>query len=258
MSPLMLIHVLGGSAALLSGAAALTLRKGGRLHGRAGTIFFVSMTIMTLTGALIAALKPERATAVIGLLTCYLVLTAWRAAKKRDGTAGRFELAGLVVALACAAALLGFGLTAMNSPRGRIDLLPYQPMFVFAGLAAIAAALDLAFIFRRRLTGIQRIGRHLWRMSAAMLIATTSFFQGQQDIFPAAVRGMAIWSLPGLAVLAAMLFWIVRVRFGKTWRNWPPGQGKKLSPAPSSAPHVRAPAWAGPLADSRPAPRRRG
>lgn len=240
VSPVMLIHIVAGSAALLSGAVALTLRKGGRLHGRVGTVFFASMVVMTLTGAVIAAFKPERATAVIGILTCYLVVTSWWTARHRDGKAGRFEIAGLAVVLACCAALLSFGLLALNMPRGRIDLLPYQPMFVFATVAGIAAALDLAFILRRQLSGAQRIGRHLWRMCAAMLIATTSFFQGQQDLFPAAVRGAFVWYLPALAVLAAMLFWIVRVRFGKNWRKWPPGE-KKLSRAPASSPHVPDP-----------------
>jgi uncharacterized membrane protein len=230
----MLIHVVGGSAALLSGAAALIARKGGRLHGRVGTIFFAAMLVMTLTGALIAALKPERATAAIGILTCYLVATAWRTATRRDGRPGRFELAALAAAAGCAVALLSFGVIAANSPRGRIDFLPYQPMFMFVALAAIAAAIDLAFILRRQLTGAQRIGRHLWRMCAAMLIATTSFFQGQQDEFPEAWQGSFIWDLPGYAVLAALLFWIVRVRFGRNWRRWPPGD--RVSRAPSSAP----------------------
>ncbi|HST36843.1 MAG TPA: hypothetical protein VLK25_09485 [Allosphingosinicella sp.] len=228
-----LTHVVAGSAALLAGAGALAVRKGGRLHARIGTIFFAAMLVLTLSGALIAAFKPERATAVIGIITCYLVATAWRSAKRRGGRAGRFELAALAVILACGSAELGFGLQALNSPRGRIDLLPYQPMFVFGGLALLAAALDLNFILRRQLSGAQRIGRHAWRMSAAMLIATTSFFQGQQDIFPAAWRGMAIWYLPALAVLAAMLFWIFRVRFGGAWRKWPPGPN--VSRAPSSS-----------------------
>jgi len=234
----MLIHIVAGSAALLSGAAALVLRKGGRRHGRVGTIFFASMLVMTLTGSVIAALKPERATAVIGLITCYLVATSWWTARHRDGRAGRFERVGLAVILGCMAAELSFALLAMNSPRGRIDLLPWQPMLGFATLAGIAAALDLNFILRRQLSGAQRIGRHLWRMCAAMLIATTSFFQGQQDLFPAAVRGSAIWYLPALAVLAAMLFWIFRVRLGRSWRKWPPGA---LRPKPSSSPHARAP-----------------
>lgn len=247
MSPVMLIHIAAGSAALLSGAAALTLRKGGRLHGRAGTVFFASMVVMTLTGAVIAAFRPERATAVIGLITCYLVATAWWTARHRDGTAGRFEIGALAVITACALAELSFGLIAMNSPRGRIDLLPWQPMLAFATLAGIAAALDLSFILRRQLSGAQRIGRHLWRMCAALLIATTSFFQGQQDLFPASVRGSSIWYLPGLAVLAAMLFWIFRVRFGRSWRRWPPGE-KKVSRAPSSSPPVPDPVQGAPSA----------
>lgn len=241
MSPVMLIHIVAGSAALLSGAAALILRKGGRSHGRVGTVFFASMVVMTLTGAVIAAFKPERATAVIGLITCYLVATSWWTARHRDGKAGRFEVAALAMITACALAELSFGLMAMNSPRGRLDLLPWQPILVFAMLAGIAAALDLGFILRRQLSGPQRIGRHLWRMCAAMLIATTSFFQGQQDLFPAAVRGAFVWYLPALAVLAAMLFWIFRVRFGKAWRKWPPGEKKPVSRAPASSPHVPDP-----------------
>ncbi|HTU11021.1 MAG TPA: hypothetical protein VMG08_09005 [Allosphingosinicella sp.] len=242
MSPLMLVHIVGGSAALVSGAAALTLRKGGRWHGRAGTVFFGAMTVMTLTGALIAALKPERATAAIGILTCYLVATAWWTARRRDGKAGRFEVAALAVGLGCALALLSFGLIAMNSPRGRIDLLPFPPMFLFGGVAALAATLDLSFLLRRQLSGRQRIGRHVWRMSTAMLIATTSFFQGQQDEFPEAWQGSFLWDLPGYAVLAAMLFWILRVRFGKSWRRWPPGETKAVSRAPSSSPPAPDPA----------------
>jgi uncharacterized membrane protein len=238
----MLIHIVAGSAALLSGAAALALRKGGRPHGRAGTIFFASMIVMTLTGALIAALKPERATATIGLLTFYLVATAWWTAKRRDGKAGRFEAAALLFALGCAGALLSFGLIAMNRPGGRIDLLPYQPMFLFGAVAAVAGLLDLSFIIRRQLSGAQRIARHLWRMCAAMLIATTSFFQGQQDEFPEAWQGSFVWDLPGYAVMAAMLFWILRVRFGKRWRKWPPGETKTLSRAPASSPHAPDPA----------------
>ena len=240
----MIVHIAAGSTALLSGAIALSVRKGGRLHGRAGTIFFAAMLIMTLTGSLIAAFKPERATAVIGIITCYLVATSWWTARHRDGKAGRFETAALAVILACAAAELSFGLIAMNSPRGRIDFLPWQPMLFFAGLATLAAALDLNFILRRRLSGAQRIGRHLWRICTALLIATTSFFQGQQDKFPEAWQGATIWYLPGMAVLAAMLFWVLRVRLGRSWRKWPPGE-RVSRRAPSASLLAPDPALAG-------------
>ena len=213
MNAFTLFHVAAGSAALLAGAAGLAARKGGPLHVRAGTIFFAAMLAMAGTGAAIAAFKPERGTAVIGLFTCYLVVTAWTTARRRSGEAGRFEWAALAVALGCAAAMLAFGLQASASPTGRLDSLPAGAHFPFALLAALAAGLDLNFILRRRLARPQRIARHLWRMCAALAIAAFSFFLGQQDEFPAAWRGLAIWFAPPFAVLAAMVFWLVRVRF---------------------------------------------
>jgi uncharacterized membrane protein len=217
MNAFTLFHVAAGSAGLLAGAAALAVRKGGTLHARAGTIFFVAMLAMAGTGAAIAAFISERGTAVIGLFTCYLVATSWVTARRRDGQAGGFERAGLAVALACAAAMLSFGLLAANSPTGKFDSLPAAAHYPFAFLAALAAGLDLNFILRGRLQRHQRIARHLWRMCAALAIAAFSFFLGQQDEFPAAWRGLAIWFVPPLAVLAAMVFWLVRVRFSSAF-----------------------------------------
>jgi hypothetical protein len=234
-----LIHIVGGSVALIAGAGGLIATKGGRWHAGIGTIFFGAMLVMGLTGAVVAALKPERGTTVIGILTCYLVVTSWSAARRRDGRPGPIELGGLVVALGCVTALVLLGLSGLSDPRGRVDSLPWQVHFVFGALVALAAALDLNFILRGQLSGVQRIGRHLWRMATALLIATTSFFQGQQDEFPEAWQGAFIWSLPGYAVLAAMLFWIVRVRFGKGWRKWPPGE--RVSRAPASSPPAQDP-----------------
>ncbi|MEA3052659.1 MAG: hypothetical protein QOG72_1562 [Sphingomonadales bacterium] len=223
MNAFTLFHVVAGSAGLLAGAAALCVRKGGSLHARAGTVFFAAMLAMAGTGAAIAASISERGTAVIGLFTCYLVTTSWVTARRR-GEAGGFERAGLAVALACAAAMLTFGLVAANSPTGKFDSLPAAAHFPFAFLAALAAGLDLNFILRGRLARHQRIARHLWRMCAALAIAAFSFFLGQQDEFPAAWRGLAIWFAPPLAVLAAMTFWLIRVRFSAAFGRSRPGR----------------------------------
>jgi uncharacterized membrane protein YfcA len=101
MHPLIPIHIAAGGVALIAGAAALVARKGGRAHARSGTWFFAAMLAMAGTGSVIAFAKPERGTAMIGILTCYLVATSWMSARRRDGHAGRFEVAGFAVALAC-------------------------------------------------------------------------------------------------------------------------------------------------------------
>jgi uncharacterized membrane protein len=211
MDVVTLVHIAGGSAALVAGGVALAVTKGGSMHVRAGAVFVASMVVMTLTGTLIALFLPERGTAVIGVLTCYLVVSSWWAARSRDGTAGRAVRIGFVVASACAALQMAFGLQAASSPLGRFDSLPTAPHFVFAALAALAAAHDLRFIRRGRLASPERVARHLWRMCAALAVATSSFFLGQQDEFPAALRGPYL-ILPTLVTLGVMALWLVRLR----------------------------------------------
>ena len=236
MNPLTLVHVVCGSLALLAGAAALSAPKGGRWHARAGTLFFGAMLAMALTGAAIAAVRVERGTVVIGLLTAYLVATAWTAARRRDGRAGRMEAAAMLVALGCAATMGILGTMALSSPTGRVDSLPAAAHFPFAALAGLAAALDLNFILRGTVSGRQRIARHLWRMCAALAIAAFSFFLGQQDEFPVAWQGLPIWFVPPLATLAAMIFWLFRVRFAAAFRHLAPRQRSRGDAAAPSCP----------------------
>jgi hypothetical protein len=230
---LVAIHIIGGSIALLAGYAALALRKGSPLHARAGTWFFGAMLVLAGTGAVIAALGPERGTAVIGILTCYLVATAWATARRRDGRPGRFPLLAFPVALACAAAMLALGLEGAASANGRADSLPAAVHFPFAMLAALAAGLDLNMILRGALSGKQRIARHAWRMCAALLIAAFSFFLGQQKVMPAPIQGSPLLFVPPLLALAAMIFWLVRLRFGRLFRGRTMLLERAISPRPA-------------------------
>jgi hypothetical protein len=67
-------------------------------------------------------------------------------------------------------------------------------------------------ILRGGISGSARIARHLWRMSAALTIASGSFFLGQQRIMPAYMRGSPWLFVPVFAPLLLMVFWLIRVR----------------------------------------------
>jgi hypothetical protein len=214
----LIVHIGGGGVALGAGAAALAFRKGGRAHAKAGTWFFAAMLVLLATGFVLAVAGSFRGTAGGAIFGIYLVATARETARRRDGKAGRFEHAALAVAIGCALAELAFGFQAMSSPGGRLDGFPPMPYFLLAGWAALAAGLDLNFILRRGVSARQRIARHLWRMCAALLFAAFSFFLGQQKVMPAAWHG-ALWLyVPPLAVLAAMIFWLIRVRLSGAFR----------------------------------------
>jgi hypothetical protein len=210
MNILMMIHIAGGLVALPTGAIAVAARKGGRLHARAGTLFLASMLVLGLTATPLTWLKEEPDSGLGGLLVCYFVLTSWVAARRRDGTTGRFEIVACAFALISAALMVWAAvMDGATTPAGP------GVVFAIAGICLLGGLLDLNAILRAKLTPAQRIARHLWRMCFAFFIATGSFFLGQQDILPAAVRGSPFLFILAFAPFAVMAFWLVRVRFSK-------------------------------------------
>jgi len=204
------IHIAGGSAAIVAGVFAVAARKGGRMHASAGTWFAVSMLVLGVTASILEPFRtPEPGSPIAGVMVCYFVVTSWMTARWRDGTPGKFEVAACVVALGTAAVIAWGGLTGTTTPAGP------GPLFVLAGLCLLAGLGDLRAILRKKLTPVQRLSRHLWRMCFAFFIATGSFFLGQQDVLPKAVRGSPILFVLAFAPFAAMLFWLARLRFAK-------------------------------------------
>jgi hypothetical protein len=203
------IHIAGGSAAIVAGAFAVAARKGGRVHSSAGTWFAVSMLVLGVTASILEPFRPVPGSPISGLFVCYFVTTSWVTARRREGTTGKFEIIACAVALGAAAAMAWGGLTGATTPAGP------GPMFVLAGVCLLAGLGDLRAILRKKLTPVQRLSRHLWRMCFAFFIATGSFFLGQQDVMPKLVRGSPILFVLAFAPFAVMLFWLVRLRFAK-------------------------------------------
>ena len=215
MDVLMGVHIAGGGIALLAGAVAVIARKGGRLHARAGAAFVAAMLVLWVTATALNLAQGKPGAAVGNLFIAYFVATSWSAARRRDGTTGRFEVAACALILATGAVIAwgAFTGTAAPTPVG------LGPVFVIAGFCVVAGLLDLSAILRTRLTPPQRISRHLWRMCSAFFIATGSFFLGQQDVLPEAVRGSPALFVLAFAPFAIMAFWLVRLRFGKRLRR---------------------------------------
>ena len=211
LGTLLAAHIAGGILAIVAGAVAVTASKGGRLHRLAGIWFLGSMLVLGATAAVLEPFRtPEPGSPLVGLVVCYFVLTSWVAARRRDGTTGWFEIGACVAALGIAAATLWGGITgASTTPVGQ------GPVFALAGIFLLAGLLDLNVILRKTMTAAQRLSRHLWRMCFAFFIATGSFFLGQQDVMPQAVRGSPLLFLLAFAPFAVMAYWLVRIRFAK-------------------------------------------
>ena len=216
MNAITWIHIAGGAVALASGAIAISVQKGSSRHVAWGTAFCVAMFVLGVTASVLAPFKTPAETPIGGIIVCYFVATAWLAARNRRGVPGPYEKIACAVILAIAALMIGEGLRQVLT--GTPQLQPPGPvgLMVFGSFCALAGLGDLRFILRRPLTTSQRIARHLWRMCFALFIATGSFFLGQQDVLPQAVRGSAWLLVLAFAPFALMVFWLVRNRIART------------------------------------------
>jgi hypothetical protein len=221
-----ILHVLAGTVVLGSGVLALFARKGARLHRETGTAFVYAMLFLSISGAVMAALKPQRASVVAGLLACYLVTTALLTVRRRGAGAGWIDLGAMLVALALAIAGFRLGLEALDNGTARIDGLPAASAFVLGAVALLAALGDLRVLLAPTLQGKRRIARHLWRMCFALSIAAASLFLTR--VGPEPLREGVLPAVPVLLVLFVMLYWLARVRFP----GWPLRLGRPFRPTP--------------------------
>jgi uncharacterized membrane protein len=209
---MVVLHIIGGLIGLTSGAVALSTRKGGRLHRKSGMIFVYAMSVLSASGAIMAARLPERISVIAGLLTLYLVITALRTVRHRAQGFDWLGAGAMVFALIVGFLSLAFAIQGLNGSNG---LTPIG--FIFGTVALLAAAEDARLLWTRNMEWTQRIARHLWRMCFALWIAAASFFLGQSDEFPEALRIMPLLCTPVLLVLLLMFYWLVRVLFTQ-WR----------------------------------------
>ncbi|HYU30944.1 MAG TPA: hypothetical protein VEW48_02180 [Thermoanaerobaculia bacterium] len=228
-SPLLIVHICGGIIGFLSGFMALVVRKGARLHRAAGDVFVVSMMSMAASGAYISLMRSQRFNVFAGVLTFYLVATAWLTVRRKTKETRVAEIGLLLVALAAGTSALIFGWEAANRATGKGGSATVG-YFVFASVALLSASGDVRMLLRGGMSGTQRLVRHLWRMCFALFIATGSFFLGRASdpvlrrtglrarLFTEAIRQTHLPEVPVLIVVILTIFWLCRVLFSKAYK----------------------------------------
>jgi len=213
MTPALILHIGAGGLGILSGAAAVSVCKGQRLHRAFGTAFSLSILTMSALGAYLAFQISQGATMAVGAFTFYLVATAWATVRRKKRGVGPFEYGAFLVALGATVTLLILGLRAAGTPTDQSGGAPLAAYFIFASFGAFAAALDFKVLLRGGISGTQRLARHLWRMCFALFFTSAFFFLGQQKVMPVFMQGSPLLFVPALAPLVLMIFWLFRIRF---------------------------------------------
>ena len=212
MRMMLMLHITAGGLGLVSGFVALFAGKGAGLHHRSGLVFVYAMATMGISGAVMAALTGVETSVIAGSLTAYLVVTALTAVRPPTAGTRRLDLAATLVGVSTGLASIAFGLQSLSRGEAVRDEMPVPMLFVIGAIALLGSATDVRVMRAGGLRGGARLARHLWRMCLALFIAAGSFFGGQADRVPEALRTPLLLTLPVLAPLAVMVYWLWRVR----------------------------------------------
>jgi hypothetical protein len=227
-SPILMVHICGGTLGLLSGTAAMSFRKGSPRHVLAGKVFVASMLTMGAVAVYLAIVRHQPNNIGGGIITIYLIGTAWLTARRRDGETSRFDWVVLLVPLTLGILTWVNGIRVVRSGADSQDGVPVGMTFFMGSVMLLAAAGDVRMLVRGGVVGAKRIARHLWRMCFGLFIAAGSFFMGPSN------RPVRLLSAVGLGrhlspalfstnlyliltvlPLILLIFWFFRVSFWK-------------------------------------------
>ncbi len=200
----------------------------------AGKIFVASMLTMAVGAVYLAITRHQPNNIGGGILTFYLIGTAWLTARRRDGETSRFDWIVFLVPLALGILTWMNGLKVVRRGASSQDGVPVGMTFFMGSVMLLAAAGDVRMLVRGGVFGTKRIARHLWRMCFGLFIAAGSFFMGPSN------RPLRLLSTVGIGQhlspvlfstglyltltilpLILLIFWLVRIRFKNAYNGQP-------------------------------------
>ena len=218
MSPLLMVHIAAGGVAVVTGYVALFAGKGSTAHRRVGLWFVAAMAIMGSTAAVIT-LTTGNGAGIGGVLVLYMVVTALTTVRPLRNGQRYLDVVCLTIGALFMVATLLSGIENVVKFGGVRDGVPAGMQFFIATITGLAVVGDIRVIRSGIPAGAKRIARHLWRMCFGLFIATGSFFLGQADEIPGALRIWPMLWVLALAPLILLLYWMWRVRIRKSLRG---------------------------------------
>ncbi|HUO85187.1 MAG TPA: hypothetical protein VM534_08745 [Thermoanaerobaculia bacterium] len=214
------IHIVAGGLAIVLGAVALSVRKGGAIHRRSGMLFVYAMIVMGVTASILEFLQRAAVSNVVAaLMSLYFVGTALTTVRPASRWTRVIDVAALTVALGLALVLIVGGVKAVSSPGLSSGGVPFRTIgvmsLILAAVLMLSAAGDVRILRSGVPRGGPRLARHLWRMCFALFIAAGTFFSLRErvaKVLPEPFTTGPMRALPIVLLFGAMFYWLWRVR----------------------------------------------
>ena len=184
---LILVHVLFGATALLSGTAALLVKKGGFIHRKSGIVFVVTMLISSLVSMMVAVQPNHKSTFLfsVGILTIYFVIGGYLALRYKK------KYVNLLADKCLALAMLVIGIAMMSHPfyLEHFNVV----MLIFGALGTVFAVRDFIHFINHEDLEKHWLTLHIGKITGGYISAFTAFVVVNQYL-----PGIIGWILPGV------------------------------------------------------------
>lgn len=226
MNLLLALHVAGGSVALASMVVPLAAAKGGRLHRRAGWVFVVGMSVVSLTAFALAGVRvladaTTEGRAAGAFLFFVAILTAagvsagvrvLRAKRRAAPHAHPWDLGIAAVLTLSSVAMAGWGLAS-----GRPLLL------AFAIIGLVTGGGQVYYWRRAPSHPMHWWFQHMGSMLGSCIAAITAFLVVNAERVGFGTFALAVWLTPTVIGTPAIIIWTryYRRRFAGADRQQP-------------------------------------
>lgn len=207
VSKILLFHAAVGGTALISGLLALGSRKGRKWHRTSGRVYFWTMTLVFITGLLVAGYRFNRFLFLIAFLSYYSVFAGSRILKLKNLHSGQRPewydwTAGLVNALVN---LVFIGLGVYYLTLGRNLGAPLLSIGFGIGGILISYTNLLPFVKRPQKSHHWYLS-HIGNMTGGYIATSTAFIStmnARMDL----INTFWAFALPSLIGIPVLLFW---------------------------------------------------
>lgn len=205
-----IIHVIAGIGALLSGAMAILLRKNTPKHKPMGRIYFWCMTVIFITGIFVSVAKELLFFFFIAIFTYYATLIAYRALRLKNlHTTQKPALVDwLIQGIAGLVFLSMFIVALFNLPKPGND---------GAIIALVFCSMGLTGVFRNSKRFIKGpsetnywLKMHIGNMLGSYIGAITAFLVNQSEHIP--VNPLFLWLGPTVIIMPIIFMELKKVK----------------------------------------------
>lgn len=205
-----IIHVIAGIGALLSGAMAILLRKNTPKHKPIGRIYFWCMTVIFITGIFLSMAKALLFFFFIAIFTYYSVLIAYRALRLKNLHTTQKPapvdwliqgVAGLVFLVMFIIALFNF-----NKPGGEASIIA----LVFCSMGLLGVYRNSRRFIKGPTETNYWLKMHIGNMLGSYIGAITAFLVNQSQHIP--VNPLFLWLGPTVIIMPIIFMELKKVK----------------------------------------------